>query len=108
MTEVAADLASRGARLEYWFIKLYAGDLAFLVDYIVRRRIGQAEVRVSLWVGASGRVLHNDTNSWHADSGITIGDNALDDRGCSGAVDDVEWSLTYRIEESRVTPRVPG
>lgn len=108
MTEVAADLASRGARLEYWFIKLYVGDLAFLVDYIVRLPIEQAEVRVSLWVGDTGRVMHSTTTSWRIGSGITIGDDVLDDRGCSGVVEDVEWNLFYRVEGSRVAPRVPG
>lgn len=108
MGDVAADLASRGARLDYWFIKLYAGDLAFLVDYIVRRPIGQAEVRVSLWVRGAGRVVASTHTSWDdSGAGIVMGDNLLDEKGCRGAVDDVEWDLTYRVHENRAAPRVP-
>jgi hypothetical protein len=107
MGDVAADLASRGARLDYWFIKFYAGDLAFLVDYIVRRETGQGEVRVSLWVRGAGRVLVHTSTSWDTDGGIRIGENVLDDRGCRGAVDDAEWNLTYEVHSSRATPRVP-
>ena len=107
MEDVAADLASRGARLDYWFIKFYAGELAFLVDYIVRRETCEAEVRVSLWVRGAGRVVVDRSTSWDTDSGIRIGTNTLDDKRCHGAVDDVEWHLTFEVQSSRATPRVP-
>ena len=42
-------LASRGAPLEYWFAKVHAPGLAFLVDLIVRRGVGAAEIRLSYW-----------------------------------------------------------
>ena len=35
------------AALDYWFWKFHVGDLAFLVDVIVRRRTGTSETRVS-------------------------------------------------------------
>ena len=108
MGDVTADLASRGARLEYWFIKVYARDLAFLVDYIVRRATGEAEVRVSLWVRGVGRVVRSTSTSWQTGAGITIEQNVLDDRRCAGAVGDVEWDLACDVEPVRVTPRVPG
>ena len=54
------------APLEYWFFKLQAGPLAFLVDFIIRRHIGQAEVRISLWVRGQGRVLRTSADSWQA------------------------------------------
>ena len=41
------DFAGRDAPLEYWFLKVVSGDLAFLVDWIVRKELGEAEVRVS-------------------------------------------------------------
>jgi hypothetical protein len=107
MGDIAADLASRGARLDYWFIKFYAGDLAFLVDYIVRRETGQGEVRVSLWVRGAGRVVVSTSSAWEADRGIRIEQNVLDDKGSAGAVDDVEWDLRYEVQSARATPRVP-
>jgi hypothetical protein len=51
------DLVTRSTALEYWFVKVHAGDLAFLVDYIVRRAPGRAEVRVSLWTRGRPRVV---------------------------------------------------
>ena len=40
------DLEARQAPLEYWFLKLHAGDLAFLVDFIVRRAAATAKVNI--------------------------------------------------------------
>ena len=49
------------AHLDYWFWKFHVGDLAFLVDLIVRRQTGLAEVRVSQWLRGVGRVVHDET-----------------------------------------------
>jgi hypothetical protein len=38
------DFQPRGARLEYWVAKLQAGELSFLVDWIVRRDRAMARV----------------------------------------------------------------
>lgn len=51
-----SDLAVRGKSLEYWFFRFNAGSLAFLVDFIIRRSLSIAEVRVSFWVDGLGRV----------------------------------------------------
>ena len=48
------DFAGRDAPLEYWFFKVVSGDLAFLVDWIVCKELGEAEVRVS-FVGPGPR-----------------------------------------------------
>jgi hypothetical protein len=58
------DFESRGAPLEYWFFKFNHGHLAFLVDFITRRRQQQAEVRLSLWVRGNGRVERACSPSW--------------------------------------------
>src|SRR3954465_9488265 len=58
------DFAGRLAPLEYWFLKVVSGDLAFLVDWIVRKDAGEAEVRVSLWVRGHGRVVRDTAQTW--------------------------------------------
>jgi hypothetical protein len=68
MPDPVNEFASRGAPLEYWFWKVNKGTLAFLVDFIIRRRTGRAEVRVSLWVDGRGRVERIDSDSWSADA----------------------------------------
>ena len=65
------EFRSRGARLEYWFIKVRSGELSFLVDWIVRRGSGEAEVRISLFVRGAGRVLRTRAGAWR-DSDATV------------------------------------
>ncbi len=99
------EFRSRGAPLEYWFIKVRSGDLSFLVDWIVRRASGQAEVRVSLFVRGAGRVLRTRADAWH-DSSATVHVNecTLTPASTSGGVDDVRWDLTYDPGETRLDP----
>ncbi|GEM_PF-2785002 len=108
MPTLSEDLASRDAPLEYWFIKLHAGDLAFLVDLIARRATGEAEVRLSLWVRGSGRVERARTTSWRiAMAEVVVRDCAITASTSRGAVDDIEWDLRYDGGSARVGPRVP-
>jgi Tocopherol cyclase len=108
MPTVSQDLAPRGAPLEYWFIKLHSGDLAFLVDFIVRRATGRAEVRVSLWVRQQGRVVRRYEPSWREQGGmVAIGDDLLDLSRSTGTVEDITWDLTYQVLDGRASPRVP-
>jgi hypothetical protein len=104
MPTVSQDLAPRGAALEYWFIKFHAGDLAFLVDFIVRRDAGQSEVRVSLWVRGQGRVAH--AFAAHEETG-RIGDCTFSADSTRGCVEDIEWDISYDAGASRVAPRAP-
>jgi len=60
------DFGVRRGPLEYWFAKVAGGDLAFLVDWIIRRAIGRAEVRVSLWMAGKGRVVRATSETWEA------------------------------------------
>lgn len=91
MPTLSEDLASRDAPLEYWFIKLHAGDLAFLVDFIARRATGEAEVRLSLWVQGSSRVERARTTSFRsAMAEVVVGDCAFTASTSRGAVDDIE------------------
>lgn len=88
------DLRPRGTALEYWFVKTGTGDLAFLVDWIVRRSVGAAEVRVSLWVHGRGRVLHRHSGSWRADGGaVEVAGCTLTRSRTAGSVEDVSWDL---------------
>jgi hypothetical protein len=43
--------------LNYWFWEFHVEDLAILVDVILRRRTGSAEVRVTLWRGRADSTL---------------------------------------------------
>jgi hypothetical protein len=101
------DMASRNAPLEYWFIKLHAGDLAFLVDYIIRRASGRAEVRVSLWTGGQGRVARRYAEGHSRGADVSIGDDRFGPGLCRGSGPDVSWDLTYASGPGRAAPRVP-
>src|SRR5262245_33068153 len=85
------------AAVDYWFWKFHVGDLAFLVDLIVRRRTGLAEVRVSQWLRGVGRVVHDETSDWSANGNeIRIGGTELRPGRCAGQAEDIAWDLTWR------------
>lgn len=84
------------ARLDYWFWKFHVRDLAFLVDLIVRRETGLAEVRVSQWLRGVGRVIHVETRDWTATpSDVRMGPTTLQPGRCVGSAEDVSWDLTW-------------
>jgi hypothetical protein len=99
------EFRSRGAPLEYWFIKVRSGDLSFLVDWIIRRGSGEAEVRISLFVRGAGRVLRARSDTWR-DSGVTVHASGctLTPGSASGAVEDVRWELICDPGETRLDP----
>jgi hypothetical protein len=103
------DMSTRGAPLEYWFARLDTGDVSFLVDFIVRRRVGTAEIRVSAWIRGRGRVVRTVTRSWTATgANVTAGDaGTLTADGSRGRVDDIGWDLTWEVDADRVAPRAP-
>jgi hypothetical protein len=99
------DFESRGAPLEYWFLKFNSGPLAFLVDFIVRRRHHQAEVRLSLWVQGTGRVEHAYSSSWRTNpTTVAIAGCELSSGASHGAVADIEWQLGYEAVRPGSTP----
>jgi hypothetical protein len=88
------------AHLDYWFWKFHVGDLAFLVDLIVRRQTGLAEVRVSQWLRGVGRVVHDETRDWSTSpTEIRIGRTTLQPGRCAGSADDIAWELSWREGE---------
>jgi len=102
------DLEARRAPIEYWFFKFNHGDLAFLVDFIIRRAREQAEVRISLWVDGRGRVEHAGFPTWSTEMPfVAIGDCSFGDGSTHGVVKDVEWDLSYELGQARVRPAVP-
>ncbi len=102
------DFAPRSAALEYWFWKFNSGDLAFLVDFIVRRRTGEAEVRVSLWVRGLGRVEHERGDVWSTDPRrVAIGESELQPQGSTGVAGDISWDLRWTGGADLVEP-LPG
>ncbi|HTY73216.1 MAG TPA: hypothetical protein VMI11_12440 [Actinomycetes bacterium] len=103
------DFAGRDAALEYWFLKVVSGDLAFLVDWIVRREVGEAEVRVSLWVRGRGRVLRDTAHTWRVrETTVEIADATFTPTLIDGAVDDVRWDLRVVPGTARLDPVPPA
>jgi hypothetical protein len=103
------DFAGRDAPREYWFCKLVSGDLAFLVDWIVRKDTGEAEVRVSLWVRGRGRVLRDTALTWRVrGSTVEIADATFTPTLIDGTVDDVRWQLTAVPGAARLDPVPPA
>jgi hypothetical protein len=101
----ANDVRPRGAPLEYWFVRVGAGELAFLVDWIIRRRSAVAEVRVSLWVRGQGRLLRERSATWRVDStGVHIGGCTLAPSRATGEVERVQWDLSYSPGPWRLDP----
>ena len=101
------DFSPRGAPVEYWFWRFRAGDLSFLVDFIVRQD-RDAEVRVSVWVRGEGRVARvADHRATAAESGITIGERVFDRHGSRGGVDDIRWDLSWVPGGTLVDPSPP-
>jgi hypothetical protein len=101
------DLTVRGSPLEYWFFRLNTGPLAFLVDFIIRRRFGAAEVRVSLWVDGLGRVERLTSTAWRTEGEtVDTADSSFGPKRSSGRVEDVEWDLDVELGSSRIDPAV--
>lgn len=95
----------RAAALNYWLWKFHVDDLAFLVDVIVRQRTRTAEVRVSLWLGGVGRVIHAETADWSAGpSQVVAGPTQLRPEASTGAAEDVSWGLRWDDGATIVTP----
>jgi len=101
----ADDFRSRDTPLEYWFLKVSSGHLALLVDWIVRRDRGEAEVRVSVWVRGTGRVMRSTSSGWHvSNEAVEIAGSALTTRDSSGSVGDVGWDLGLESDGTRLDP----
>lgn len=99
-------LQARGAPLECWSFKLNANDLAFLVDFIVRRERGEAEVRLARWIEGQGRVGRLVARTWLAAGAlVAIGDCTFDRRSSHGSVADVSWSLDLALGRIVLDPQ---
>jgi hypothetical protein len=82
--------------------------LAFLVDFIVRRSMGDAEVRVSLALDGRGLVERLNAATWVATGDrVVIGECTFDGEGSKGRVGDIEWDLRQELDGSRIYPQVP-
>ena len=95
------------AALEYWFWKLHVGNLAFLVDVIVRRRISMAETRVSLWIADDPRIEHAPSSEFGVQPRLVTTQHAeLTPTGSRGMVADIAWDLAWD-RGAQVIPSVP-
>ena len=93
------------AALDYWFWKFHVGDLAFLVDVIIRRRTGSSETRVSYWLRRTGSVLHETASAWSADATvISVGRTELRPGRSVGMAGDVRWDLQWSPGSTLVSP----
>jgi len=98
-----------GVRLDYWFWKFHVGGLGFLVDLIVRRDTGHAEVRVSQWLDGVGRVVHDETGDWSASPGeLRVGGTVLQPGRCVGGTGDIAWDLSWVEGAATWSTPVPG
>jgi hypothetical protein len=106
----------RPAALDYAFFKLNLPEqeVALLVDFIVRRRAGIVQVRVSTHTprdsGVSLVELPLDRlvigSMTVPDEGAQIGDNLLSAAGSRGAVGDTAWNLTFQPAGSVLHPQI--
>ncbi|ALV43099.1 hypothetical protein AU252_19660 [Pseudarthrobacter sulfonivorans] len=107
MTALSADFSCRNAPLDYWFVRLRAGDLSFLADFILRTGTDSAEVRISLWVRGEGRVLHR-SGDWKADGAeVVIGGSLFAAERSRGWAGDVGWELYWDAGTARIAPAMP-
>jgi hypothetical protein len=99
------EFRTRGAPLEYWFLKVRSGELSFLVDWIIRRGQQEAEVRVSLFVRGQGRVLRSTSSTWwdHG-STVDVAGCRISPRAATGEVDDVRWDLACDAGTAQLDP----
>jgi hypothetical protein len=82
--------------------------LAFLVDFIIRRGLNTAEVRVSLWVDGLGKVERLGSPNWRArGERVGIAECTFGPEGSKGRVADIEWDLHHELGDSRIEPAVP-
>lgn len=87
-------LTPRGAPFEYWYLKLHVGDVAFLVDFIIRRRSRQAEIRLSYWIRGAATVTHDVHEHWSVEgTTIRIGGAEFGDGWTRGSSADARWDL---------------
>ena len=85
-----------GATFDYWFWKFHVDDLAVIVDVIVRRPAGSAEVRVSYWLGGVGRVIHARTTQWSTSPDrVTVDAVELAAGRSAGGAGDASWDLRW-------------
>ena len=93
------------AALDYWFWKFHVGDLAFLVDVIVRRGTGSSETRVSCWAArdwkGAARAIRGVVGRHGSDP---VGDTELRPGRSFGQVGDVQWDLEWSPGEAIVSP----
>ena len=100
------DLAARDSPLEYWFWKVMTPAGGAIVDFVVRRETGTAEVRVSTWRPGVYPVIHESSaESSGGAEGIRIGESHLDASGSAGSAGDVRWEVRWDLGAIRLAPR---
>lgn len=87
------------ASLEYWFFKTNAGEVALLVDWIVRRRAQTAHLRLSVHTPHYRAVL------WGAPSAPTA-NTFLTPKHTVGQIDAVAWDLAITDHATHITPDI--
>ena len=114
--EVFHNYGRRRAALDYAFFKLNLPehDVALLVDFIVRRRVGVAQVRVSVHAPLGGGVSLAEIpldrfviGSMKTPSeGAHIGDNWLGAVGSRGTVGTTAWDLAFQPASPVLSPQI--
>ena len=92
------------AALDYWFWKFHVGDLAFLLDIIIRRG-GSSESRASYWLRGEGHVVHETAAEWSAEPAfVRVGRTELRPGASVGMAGDVRWDLRWTPGSTLVSP----
>lgn len=114
IAEVLAGFTRRRAALDYAFFKFNLPErgMALLVDFIVRRRRRQAQLRATLYTAEGGSHYFADfplsALRREKDGGVTLGGAWLGAGGSRGAVGPISWDLVFTPSGPLVDPQVFG
>ncbi len=105
----------RRSRVDYAFFKFNLPErgMGMLIDFIVRRRRRQAQIRASLYLpDGGGSVYHADfpfsAVRHDARNSISIGDAWLGPTGSQGAIGPISWDLVFQPTATVIDPLTLG
>jgi hypothetical protein len=89
------------SQLEYWFFKFNYQDIALLVDWIARRKIGTGQVRISIQSPIAREVIFLDHTPI-----LENGPPELSMQFTSWYEGDVRWELALETSAERIRPQI--
>lgn len=96
-----AFLPHTSAALEYWYFKVNSGSVALLVDWIIRRKLNENTLRISIHTPKGREVIFEKI------TGDLMGPNCfLDLTGTKGSAQKVAWDLRINHNNKIVAPDI--